>query len=121
MWIPPLPAGEGRASPERSRRTSEGEGLPDAAVLLSLGAPSYSPHTAAHSILRQVPADVIQYGRGDSHYEHGAQERDRKRDAFLQEKGFTVLRLSNRRVLEDTDAIVAHIVECLEEYGSPSP
>ena len=33
---------------------------------------------------------------GDSHYEHGAQERDRKRDAFLQDKEFTVLRLSNR-------------------------
>jgi len=58
---------------------------------------------------------------GDSHYEDGAQEHDRKRDAFLQEKGFAVLRLSNRRVLEDTDTVVTHIVECLEELGGPSP
>ena len=33
---------------------------------------------------------------GDSHYEDGAQERDRKRDAFLQERGCIVIRLSNR-------------------------
>ena len=58
---------------------------------------------------------------GDSHYEDGAQERDRKRDAFLQERGCIVIRLSNRMVLENTDAMVARIVECLEEYGSPSP
>lgn len=58
---------------------------------------------------------------GDSHYEGGAQDHDRKRDAFLQEKGFAVLRLSNRKVLEDTDAIIEHIVGLLEEGGSPSP
>lgn len=58
---------------------------------------------------------------GDSHYEQGAQEHDRKRDAFLREKGFAVLRLSNRRILENTDDVVQHIVELLEGMGSPSP
>ena len=58
---------------------------------------------------------------GDAHYQEGAQEHDRIRDAFLREKGFIVLRLSNRRVLENTDDVVQHIVEVLEEMGSPSP
>ena len=58
---------------------------------------------------------------GDSHYDNDAQEHDRKRDVFLREKGFTVLRLSNRQVLEETDAIVERIVECLETRGCPSP
>lgn len=58
---------------------------------------------------------------GDSHYQNGAQEHDRKRDTFLREKGFTVLRLSNRQVLVNTDGIIEHIVGWLEEQGSPSP
>ena len=58
---------------------------------------------------------------GDSHYDDGAQEHDRRRDVFLRGKGFTVLHLSNRQVLEETDAIMERIVECLEEQGCPSP
>lgn len=58
---------------------------------------------------------------GDSHYEDGAQEHDRQRDAFLQKKGFTVLRLSNRQVLQETEAIIDRIVEFLEALLRPSP
>lgn len=68
-----------------------------------------------------VDAKLILEIDGDSHYEGNAQEHDRQRDIFLQEKGFTVVRLSNRRVREDTDAIIEYIVGLLEKWGSPSP
>lgn len=67
-----------------------------------------------------APVPIIEID-GDSHYEVGAQEHDHKRDAFLREKGFTLLRLSNRKVLEDMDGIMQYIVGLLEAWGSPSP
>jgi len=55
---------------------------------------------------------------GDSHYQDGAQEYDKKRDAYLLSQGFQVLRVSNRQTLNDSEAVFRQIWNFLSD---PSP
>ena len=46
---------------------------------------------------------------GDSHYGQGAQERDAKREAYLQVQGFDILRVGNRQVTQELDTVLAKL------------
>jgi len=50
---------------------------------------------------------------GDSHYEQGAQERDEKREAYLRAQGFDVLRVGNRKVVQELDTVLAKLGQAL--------
>ncbi|HBH19471.1 MAG TPA: hypothetical protein DEB30_01545 [Candidatus Peribacter riflensis] len=53
---------------------------------------------------------------GDSHFQPGIQQKDRKREDFLREQGFTVLRFKNGFVVEDCDLVLTNIGEKLGLY-----
>jgi very-short-patch-repair endonuclease len=46
--------------------------------------------------------------------QHNANAHDRKRDAWLRNQGFLVLRFWNNEVLSNTDGVVAEIVRALK-------
>jgi very-short-patch-repair endonuclease len=46
---------------------------------------------------------------GDSHYQEGGQEYDQIRDAFMHALGLTVLRFTNRDVMNNLDGVLAVI------------
>ena len=50
---------------------------------------------------------------GDSHYGQGAQERDAKREAYLQVQGFDILRVGNRQVTQELDTVIAKLGQVL--------
>ena len=52
--------------------------------------------------------------------QHG-DERDQRRDAWLNAQGFTVLRFWNNDILRDTDAVLASIWAALKETRPVSP
>ncbi|MBI2985049.1 MAG: endonuclease domain-containing protein [Candidatus Kerfeldbacteria bacterium] len=59
---------------------------------------------------------------GDSHFEEGALERDRTRDAWLQAQGYKVTRLTNDEVLVDTEMVLkklARFVRSSPNLSSP--
>ena len=58
---------------------------------------------------------------GGQHGEGAAEKYDRRRDAFLERKGFTVLRFWNNQVLLETEAVLRAILRALEENEAPSP
>jgi len=60
---------------------------------------------------------------GDSHFEPGAQRRDKNRESFLQMQGFDVLRFKNGFVVEDCDLVLTKIGERVGLYPDevPSP
>jgi very-short-patch-repair endonuclease len=82
---------------------------------------------------RQVPlgpyiADFRSYGAkvvievdGEQHGADGARERDASRTAFLQAKGYRVLRFSNRDVMLHIDIVLDTIVAALAPTPTPSP
>ncbi|HIC81777.1 MAG TPA: endonuclease domain-containing protein [Kiloniellaceae bacterium] len=86
---------------------------------------------AGHKFRRQVPlgrfvVDFACYDEklvveldGGQHADH-AQE-DEARTAWLEARGFRVLRFWNSEVLENMEGVLERIVEVLEEDGSPSP
>jgi very-short-patch-repair endonuclease len=47
---------------------------------------------------------------GDSHYEPGAQERDRKREAYLRGQGFNVLRVGNRQTVDEIESVLLRMM-----------
>jgi very-short-patch-repair endonuclease len=51
--------------------------------------------------------------------QHDASEHDRKRDVFLNEQGFRVLRLWNIGVLKDMDGAILTILDALENTPHP--
>jgi very-short-patch-repair endonuclease len=51
---------------------------------------------------------------GDTHYISGAPERDRIRDAFLSQAGYTVLRVTNLDVMQNLDGVITVILQALE-------
>jgi very-short-patch-repair endonuclease len=52
---------------------------------------------------------------GFSHNNPDAQQRDQKRDAFLYNKGYTVLRFTNDELLTNSESIVATILNVSAE------
>ncbi|MDD4287485.1 MAG: endonuclease domain-containing protein [Candidatus Peribacteraceae bacterium] len=60
---------------------------------------------------------------GDSHFQPGVQQKDRKREDFLREQGFTIFRFKNGFVVEDCDLVLTNIGEKLGLYQEqiPSP
>lgn len=51
---------------------------------------------------------------GDTHGDDDAVSRDRARDAFLTQRGFRVLRFSNRDVIDNTDGVAERILHEVE-------
>ena len=49
------------------------------------------------------------------------QEKDHKRDAWLQSRGFTVLRFTNEEVFDDPQSVLARIAAVVEEAALSSP
>ena len=54
---------------------------------------------------------------GDSHYALGAQERDARREQYLCQQGFRVLRFGNAQVVQGVDTVIGTITQTL---GFPS-
>ena len=50
---------------------------------------------------------------GDSHFEEGAKEYDQRREIFLHEQGFTVLRFLNSETVCDIDIVLQKIEQPL--------
>ena len=50
---------------------------------------------------------------GDSHYEEGAQERDRKREQYLRRQGFTIFRCGEAQAVENVDTVLERLAEFL--------
>jgi len=55
---------------------------------------------------------------GAYHFTAKGKFRDRRRDAWLNQQGITVLRYENRRVFEDPAAVLTHILCSLEAIGT---
>ncbi|MCC6133476.1 MAG: endonuclease domain-containing protein [Acidobacteria bacterium] len=55
---------------------------------------------------------------GPSHYEEGAQESDRSRQAFLERRGIRVLRFTNREVHEQIEGVLSAIQRALGDMSS---
>lgn len=53
---------------------------------------------------------------GDSHWEPGAQEHDRKRETYLRAQGFEILRFGNRETLHSMESVLERI-----RLSYPSP
>ncbi|BAY45997.1 hypothetical protein SAMD00079811_36040 [Scytonema sp. HK-05] len=58
---------------------------------------------------------------GDSHYEDGAPEYDRERQAFLEDKGTKVVRFTNQKVYEDLDGVVEAIRQIIGQMRRITP
>ena len=56
---------------------------------------------------------------GCQHSETEHQLRDERRDEFLAERGLFVLRFNNWQVLHETDAVVARILDFVQEKLNP--
>jgi very-short-patch-repair endonuclease len=52
--------------------------------------------------------------------QHGKNQRDKVRGAWLASQGFTILRFWNNDVLSNTNGVIERIVEALNESLSPS-
>ena len=50
---------------------------------------------------------------GDSHYEQGAHERDKKRERYLQTHRFNIIRFGNRQTCASIDDVLAEIARVL--------
>lgn len=57
---------------------------------------------------------------GDSHWQPGAEQYDKKRDEYLHSWGFRVLRIGHTEVLKKPDVVFEKIREYLS-YPSPQP
>lgn len=60
---------------------------------------------------------------GNSHFQDGAPDYDRQRQAFIEAAGIRVLRFTNREVYEQPDdvlAVVSEAIETIEETGTSS-
>jgi very-short-patch-repair endonuclease len=57
---------------------------------------------------------------GEPHETDEARERDRRRDAFLRDEGYRVLRFSNERVLGNLEFVLREIAEHVGFAGRPS-
>lgn len=55
---------------------------------------------------------------GESHRSPAARERDARKDSLLTAFGWTVLRFSNKRVLAETDAVVAEVLTAVRSTTS---
>jgi very-short-patch-repair endonuclease len=53
--------------------------------------------------------------------QHDRSERDVVRDQWLEDRGFRVLRLWNNDILRDSDAVLARVLQALEQPSPPSP
>lgn len=84
------------------------------------GLPSPYPHyyklDIAHPTLKiDVELD------GQSHSSTKRRESDARRDSFLREQGWIVLRIPNKRVLEETDKVVAAILAVVSTISKRAP
>ncbi len=70
-------------------------------------------------------AELVIEVDGDTHSAAGGPEHDARRNAYLQERGFTVLRFSNRDVLNNPEGVFAALEERFSELdlfsGTPTP
>ncbi len=57
---------------------------------------------------------------GEPHETDEARERDRRRDTFLRDEGYRVLRFSNERVLGNLEFVLREIAEHVGFAGRPS-
>jgi len=46
---------------------------------------------------------------GDSHFTQDAREYDKERDAFLESRGFRVVRFTNRQIMEELESVLAKV------------
>ena len=58
---------------------------------------------------------------GDSHGQSLAQFNDKKRTAYLESQGLTVLRFTNREVEDNLEAVMIEIEKLVEKGKSPQP
>jgi len=62
-------------------------------------------------------ANLIIEVDGETHYVEGAQQRDAKRDAFLRNEGYTVLRFTNDDVMHNAEGV--HTIVAAALAGAP--
>jgi very-short-patch-repair endonuclease len=48
---------------------------------------------------------------GGSHFSSDGQEYDKERDAFLQSKGLTILRFTNRQIMNEMDNVLSELLK----------
>lgn len=92
-------------------------------------------HLRAHRLLgqkfrRQQPigpyiVDFVHFGarlivEADGGQHHGC-ERDAVRDRWLEQQGFRVLRFWNNDILREPEAVLARVLEMLEQTSPPLP
>ncbi len=75
----------------------------------------YIADFVAHSAKLVIELD------GGQHFEPAALKRDQRRDAFLQSKGFAVLRFTNHDVMLNRQGVLETIATALTKRPLPSP
>lgn len=103
---PPAQGGNGRPPPEPQRRLAEALGLPMEVVVLT-GKPRRPgwPTCFKIDIADKTNMVAIEVD-GGNHCAKKVQACDARKKAFLQARGWTVLRFSNKQVMEDLEACV---------------
>lgn len=66
-----------------------------------------------------VSAKLIVEVDGSQHYTAKGKKHDEQRDSYLHEKGFDVLRFSDRDVLVNTDGVLQRIFEHIQHTMDP--
>lgn len=114
-----LNGGNGKVLPVPVRMLSERLGWPTEVIVpcgprvSAKGNPTYFRIDIADPVLKiAVEAD------GMSHKLAAIKESDRRKEAFLASKGWTLLRFWNRRILTDFENVVAEIMEVAKSLTS---
>lgn len=58
---------------------------------------------------------------GDSHFQPGMEDQDRRRQAFIESCGVQFLRFTNEEVTRNLDGVLAVIGRFVENRNSPAP
>lgn len=111
-WRPPVQGGNGRSMP-----------VPQQILLEALGPEWVSEKrfpwgaSAIPAYLADIAHEqskIVVEVDGENHRDDKVRARDARKDTFLSERGWFVLRVSNREVLENLDTVVASITSALQ-------
>ncbi len=123
-------AAAARGYPELTGGNGTGPTVPQALLAERLGWPMEvvvptsrpSPYPPCYRV--DVASPVLRIAievDGESHNSRAVRERDARKDALLRSLGWTVLRFTNRRVLRETDAVIAEVLAVASSTSRPAP
>jgi Protein of unknown function (DUF559) len=117
--------GNGQPMPEPQRLLSEALGWPTEVVVSTRPVPPVMagvPMPSCYKIdIASEECRVAVEVDGGSHRSKERQEQDRKKTAFLEACGWTVLRFSNREVMENTAACAQVVWSTISRLKEPTP